>query len=383
MKDKKHIYTIFAIIGVFLILAIIADRVLQPKSFDKHGHYRWDAVNELNKLPVLNQNSATCSECHKDIYKSHEKDAHYSVPCVDCHGAGNLHVVFYRKGEEAKKITKEQAYLKKEFNFEGCLYCHRQLAARPSDFPQVNQKEHYKFMHVTDSTTKCIACHSPHEPLFLMTESRQSRLHPMVYKCTDCHKTKPTKNFYDVADHPKIFECKDCHSEIVKDFNDKPHHKYVECKTCHLLHKENETVGRMYKNGNAKFCLLCHENKPFKDTKYPPKVDWPSHIGNLHYLGQTDTKICLDCHTKQIHTMDLKLRGNPHPGNWKADHKKYAKADKSSCQNCHTKDFCMSCHKTEMPHPANWSDTHKDVVAKNGKQLCANCHKEDFCKQCH
>ncbi len=388
MKDKKHIVTVFAIIIVVLIIAIIADRLLQPKSFDQHGHYRWDAVNELQSQKIINQNINTCNECHNDIYQLHQKDAHYNVPCVDCHGAGNLHVSYYKKDADSKNISKQQAVLKKEFDFEGCLFCHRKLNARPSDFPQVNQKEHYKYMHIIDSTTKCIACHNPHEPIFLLTESRQSRLHPMVYKCTDCHKTKPEKDYYDVADHPKIFECKDCHAEIVKDFNTKPHHNEVECRTCHLFHKEDETIGRMYKNGNVKFCLLCHESKPFKDPKFPPKIEWTGHIGDLKHIEKTDTKICLDCHAKDIHKMDLTMRGNPHPGNWKAEHKKFAKKtfaakDKSACKNCHTKDYCMSCHQTEMPHPEDFMDNHKLLVARKGKKLCANCHNNDFCGQCH
>lgn len=389
MKDKKHIITVFGILLVVVVIAIFVDRMLQPKSYNKFGHYRWDAVGELQSQKIINQNIKTCAECHKNIYQLHEKDAHYSVPCVDCHGAGNLHVAFHRKDSTSKGITKEQAVMEKEFKLEGCLYCHRKLKARPSDFPQVDQKEHYKFLNVTNPDTKCIDCHSPHEPVFLLTEVQQSKLHPIVYKCTDCHATKPEKSFKEVADHPKIFECKDCHTEIVKDFETKPHHKYVECRTCHLFHKEGENIGRMYKNGNSKFCLLCHENKPFKDPKYPPKVKWPEHIGKLDYLVNINQKICLNCHTNQIHKMNLKSNPNPHANGWKADHKKYAKNDKNpsimnaACQSCHTKDFCISCHKVDIPHPDGFLDNHKNVVAKKGKAVCANCHKPEFCSQCH
>ncbi|MFH1049713.1 MAG: hypothetical protein V1779_02145 [bacterium] len=388
MKDKLHIITVFSIIFVLIIIAIIIDNLLQPKSFNEHGHFRWDAVNELLSQKVINQDINTCRECHQDIYQLHQKDAHYNVPCVDCHSAGNLHVSYHRHDADSKNITKEQAKLKKEFNFEGCLYCHRKLAARPTDFPQIDQKEHYKFMHVKDSNTKCIVCHSPHEPIFLLADSRQARVHPMVYKCTDCHTTKPEKNYYNVEDHPKIFECKDCHPDIVKDFETKPHHKYVECRTCHLFHKENETMGRMYKNGNAKFCLLCHESKPFKDSNYPPKIEWPSHIAKIKSISKLDTKICLDCHSRHIHKMELKLRGNPHAGNWKNVHAKFAKKtingkEKMTCSNCHTKDYCFDCHKLDMPHPEEFLDNHKATVEKKGKKLCENCHSQEFCTQCH
>ncbi|MBI5326258.1 MAG: hypothetical protein HZB41_13470 [Ignavibacteriae bacterium] len=263
------------------------------------------------------------------------------------------------------------------------------IKAKPSDFPQINQEEHYKFLKVKSLDTKCIECHSPHEPIFLLTEVKQSRLHPIVYKCTDCHEKKPAKDFNEVENHPKIFVCKDCHSEIVKSFEEKPHHNYVDCRTCHLFHRENDNVGRMYKNGNAKFCLLCHEKKDFKDGLYPPKVEWPNHLGNLKFLVNIDQKICLECHSNQIHIMDLKSNPNPHPNNWKFEHKKYVnkKSDIKqvyACGFCHTKNDCYSCHQLDMPHPDEFvQGGHKELVDKRGKQFCFRCHNQDFCSQCH
>lgn len=388
MKDKSHIYFIFSIILGLLIIAQIADWLLKPASFDKFGHYRWDAIGEIQSQKIVNQNTKVCSECHNDIFNLHEKDAHYNVPCVDCHGAGNLHVAFHKGGKDAKNITLKQAVLKKEYNLEGCLFCHRKLAARPKDFPQVDVEEHFKFLNVTDPKTKCTDCHSPHEPIFLLTDVRQSRLHPIVYRCNDCH-SKPVKPSYDdVPNHPKIFECKDCHAEIVNDFNQRPHHNYVECRTCHLFHKENETIGRIYKNGNAKFCLLCHEKKSFKSETYPPKIEWPSHIGKLGYIKEGDEKTCLNCHSNQIHKMVLGNSKSPHKGNWRKDHKKFAfnktnNKMNSSCNLCHQKDFCSSCHKLEMPHPENFAEVHKDIIQKKGKNLCYNCHGRQFCSTCH
>lgn len=422
LKDKKHIITVFSILIVLFIAGLISRKALQPKSFGLHGNYRWDANSEIMSKEMINQNSGTCGECHEKIYQLHNKDAHYSVPCVDCHGAGNVHVAYY-KGDSLKGTTKEQAYLKKEYNLEGCLFCHRKLKARPPDFPQVNQSEHYNFLHVNDIKTKCIECHSPHEPVFLLTEVSKSRIHPIVYRCTECHDIKPDKSPKEVPDHPTIFDCKDCHSKLVDDFSKRPHYKYVECRTCHLFHKENETTGRIYKNGNAKFCLLCHEKKPFKDEKYPPKIQWPDHVGNKDIIAKGDETICLNCHMDQVHEMNLKVDKNPHSDNWRTEHKDFAKTNrdvcqkchsvntcyschmknkpsshndkwrkghpefgsknKSSCENCHGKSSCNSCHKIEMPHPKDFGDTHKDVVSKKGRELCMKCHKENFCSECH
>ena len=422
MKDKLHIIVLFSILIVFFFAGLIIRSALRPESHGKYGNYRWDANNEIRSQKLLNQNSDVCGECHSEISHLKQKDAHYNVPCVDCHGAGNVHVAYY-KGDSLKGITKEKAFLQKEYNLEGCLYCHRKLKARPSDFPQIDQVEHYTFLKVHDLKTKCIECHSPHEPLFLLTDIQKSRVHPIVNKCTDCHKVKPEKSPKEVLDHPTVFECKDCHTEIVNEFSTKSHSKYVECRTCHQFHKENESAGRMFKNGNAKFCLLCHERKSFKDEKYPPKIDWPGHVGSPDIISKSDEKICLNCHENQVHKMNLTGSRNPHSENWQNQHREIAKQNQqvcqkchasntcitchmknkpsshkvdwlkkhkdagaknsSSCENCHRKNSCYSCHKLEMPHPKDFGDTHKDLIAQKGKTLCNNCHKVDFCKQCH
>lgn len=421
-KDKKHIISVLSVVAAIFVIAYFTGLLFRPESFGKHGNYRWNANQEILYQPVVNQESRVCSECHQDIYNLHEKDAHYNVPCVDCHGAGNIHVTYY-KGDSLGTITKEQAALKKEYNLEGCLYCHRKLKARPSDFPQINHEEHYKFLHVNDLKTKCIECHSPHEPIFLLTEVRQSRIHPIVYRCTECHDQKPEKSFREVKNHPAIFECVDCHPETVKDFSMRPHNNYVECRTCHLYHKENESTGRIYKNGNAKFCLLCHEKKPFKDENYPPKIEWPSHVGGEEIIRKSDEKICLSCHQDHVHKMNLTFEKNPHPANWSGEHVRFARQNTSLCQSCHSPGYCTSCHmrskpsshtsdwkkkhpkfgasnkqscevchgsnscnschRLDMPHPKDFGDNHKNVISQKGRDICSKCHNQEFCNQCH
>ena len=422
LKDKRHIIAIFSLVFLLMIIGLIIRKSLQPVSYGETGNYRWDANFEIMQQNVLNQNSNVCGECHKEILDYKQKDAHYNVPCVDCHGAGNVHVNYF-KGDSLKGITKESAFLKKEYNLEGCLYCHRKLKARPIDFPQIDQQEHYSFLKINDLKTKCIECHNPHQPLYLLTDIKKSRIHPIVYRCSDCHKNKPEKSPAEVENHPTVFECKDCHKEIVDDFNTKPHHNKVDCRTCHQFHKENESAGRIFKNGNAKFCLMCHEKKSFKDDKTPPKIEWPAHIGNTKIIAKSSEKICLTCHENKIHKMNSYKMENPHSVNWISGHKEFAlqnrsacqkchtentcischmknkpsthkidwlknhqgsgKKNPSSCENCHKKNSCYGCHKLEMPHPKDFGETHMNLISKKGKELCSNCHKEDFCNTCH
>ena len=128
-KEKKHIVIVFSIVIVIILIGVFGVRIFQPKSYGEHGHYRWDALSEIRSQKVITQSTTTCSECHNNIYQLHEKDAHYNVPCVDCHGPGNLHTAFHKGGEGAANITKEQAVMEKEYKLEGCLYCHRKLKA--------------------------------------------------------------------------------------------------------------------------------------------------------------------------------------------------------------------------------------------------------------
>lgn len=388
MKDKSHIIAIFSIIFVLILVALISKKLLQPDSFDKFGHYRWKALSEIENQKIINQNIKVCAECHNDIYQIHQKDAHYHVPCVDCHGAGDSHVAFHRDTSKSKSISKKQAEMPKKYNLEGCLFCHRKLAARPSDFPQIDKDKHFKFLKVTKPNTKCTDCHSPHQPIFLLTDVKNSRLHPIVYRCNDCHSKPVKKDYSKVEGHPKIFECKDCHAEIVKEFKQSPHNEYVECRTCHLFHKEDETIGRIYKNGNARFCLLCHEKKSFKDEIYPPKIVLKDHIKNLNYIDKMNEKLCLNCHQKQIHSMSYIKIQNPHNKNWRIEHKKFALVKSTStinttCISCHSRNFCIDCHKLEMPHTKDFLDSHLEIATKKGSTVCYNCHKKDFCNQCH
>ena len=138
----------------------------------------------MSEIPTI-QATETCQKCHNDIYILHEKDAHYNVPCVDCHGDGKLHTEYHQNTNDKTSIP-ISVRMPKEYNLEGCLYCHRKLKARPTDFPQIDKNQHYKFLNIIDSTTKCIECHNPHEPIFLLPEARKARLHPIVYKFFSC-----------------------------------------------------------------------------------------------------------------------------------------------------------------------------------------------------
>lgn len=312
--DIRHLKLVALILLLGGCGGLIGRAILTPASYGDEGHYRWDAVSEIAGLAVVNQSPAVCAKCHAPIAQLHDKDVHSRVPCNNCHGDGQAHVAYHEGAPETGVATPEAARMPKKFTLEGCLFCHRKLNAKPADFPQVDPAQHYAFLHVTDSATLCIACHSPHEPLFLATGVTEARLHPAVQTCEQCHDTRPAGNPHEVPAHPVIFECVDCHPAVVNDFRHRSHYPKIQCATCHQYHRESDNAGRMYKNGNVRFCLLCHARAPFKDPQMPPKIEWPLHLRNVGAPFSADRKVCIDCHEFQVHLRGLgvgRVRARP------------------------------------------------------------------------
>ena len=309
MENWGHVWRLLILIILVAVIAFTVQRLLRPEGYGEVGNYRVGGLYDTMAQDLVHQGKEVCGDCHDDILSVHEKDIHFGVNCEDCHGPGHLHVKYYLGEDDS--IIEEAAAMPKEYTLEGCLFCHRELVSRPRDFPQVDPAEHYRFLKVTEPNTRCIECHSPHEPLFLLTKVSEARIHPVIYECSDCHETEPQKDHRQVPDHPVIFVCKDCHPAVVKDF--KTHeHAFLRCTACHLFHQETESAGRIFKNGNRRFCLLCHEKKPFKSQEELPQIVSSEHLAeqaadfelDLATIQQ-DPRACLGCHFDFIHDSEL------------------------------------------------------------------------------
>lgn len=331
MKNDSHVKRIFAFLFLAAVLAFGIRHFLVPDTFGTIGHYRAGSLKDILNLSQVYQSKDACAPCHEDNYNLHKKDVHYNVQCENCHGPGNIHIAeivkFLKQNhqnpitsgrypkEALKLVPAKLAQMPKEYTLEGCLYCHRKLESRPHDFAQIDPKEHFKALHVIKDSIRCVECHNPHEPLYLLNPVSEARIHPAIYECDRCHTKPPEKSYKDVRNHPVIFQCEDCHTAIVQDFK-KREHASMRCTQCHLYHPENETSGRIYKNGNKQFCLLCHEKKAFKDQdKGPhglPQIDVTTHLEKMPGIMRKDAAsimnsktACLECHFNFIH--DAKL----------------------------------------------------------------------------
>lgn len=288
--DYRHAWRLFAAIGLLLVVAAGARALAIPDSFGDVGFYRAAALAEARERQPRHVGESTCRECHDEEADLHDKDVHLHVACETCHGPGGKHAEAEGEGNIIVPKGKEP-----------CLVCHRLDQARPGAFPQIRWEDHYKYVGVADTSVGCTACHNPHEPLFLDRDVSKARLHPLIHRCGDCHVGGMDEAQPKPEGHPATFECSYCHEAVVKDFADRTHQD-VRCTTCHLFVKDSEYAGRIIRDADPRFCLLCHREAPFRsDDAAPPSIEWPAHLEDVGEEDAKPTTPCIECHRDAIH----------------------------------------------------------------------------------
>ena len=287
--DYSHTYRLFGLLGVVIAGAVGAQQLLIPKTFGDYGFYRGGAVEAARAIPTKHVGKAVCNECHDDKVRLHDKDVHATVECESCHGPGAAHVNDPEKVHPLRPKGKE-----------ACLVCHRQMAARPGSFPQVRLEDHYALVGVKDPGVDCVQCHDPHEPLYMDRDVRTARLHPVIHRCRDCHTAAVREEQPRPAGHPAIFECGYCHAAVKKDFATRTHKKQP-CTNCHIFVAESESAGRIIRDADPRFCLLCHRAAPFRSDSAAPGIAWPAHLDDVGAAPGDRDKRCIDCHRDRIH----------------------------------------------------------------------------------
>lgn len=300
-RPSTHLLRGLVILLVGGSASLLLQASLVPETFGEYGHYRATALEEIAAQKPLFQGRDVCYECHDDIVDLVLKDTHHSVNCEDCHGPAQLHVAF-QMGEDDEGITEEMAVLPRNKDRSLCLLCHRRLHARPASFPQVVPEVHVGFLRKDGVEVDCVECHDPHEPIFLLTEASSARVHPVIQECFHCHDPVPETPLEEVEEHLPVFLCRSCHGELAEDAGERSHGG-LSCGTCHQYTKVSDTAGRIFKNGNVRFCLLCHADKPFKNEEAIPLVRWPDHLDEEKIADVDRAKSCIDCHWDKIHTM--------------------------------------------------------------------------------
>ncbi len=146
LKDKEHLARMAGLFLAGLVVFLIVRAFLVPQGFYEYGHFRAGALADNAARPVAFAGREACESCHPDIVEMRKGSRHATIGCEACHGALAKHA------DDPGSLKPVRPDARKV-----CLVCHRQEAAKPKGFPQVNPQEHM-------GGEPCNACHKPHHP---------------------------------------------------------------------------------------------------------------------------------------------------------------------------------------------------------------------------
>jgi hypothetical protein len=145
-KDREHLVRMAGLFLAGVVLFLVARSLLVPRDFYALGHFRTGALADSRARPMAYAGRETCETCHPDIAEERKGSRHAAIGCEACHGPLASHA------DDPARLKPVRPDAQKI-----CLTCHRQDAAKPTTFKQVNPQEHM-------GAEPCNACHKPHHP---------------------------------------------------------------------------------------------------------------------------------------------------------------------------------------------------------------------------
>ncbi len=195
----SHLVRAGLLLALFIVGFLFLRSVSTSVSIGFIGLSGGDNTRGWATLPVQNQSSSTCAECHEATNASWEASPHTSVSCESCHGSAKEHIEKARNEEEAPLALADGRDL--------CLTCHAELPSRPTDFPQVNRDDHGVL--VKNVRTSCASCHNPHSPGIPPEITHPLEDRPQCLVCHGPDEWKPVRTSHaDVTGA----DCLKCHS---------------------------------------------------------------------------------------------------------------------------------------------------------------------------
>jgi hypothetical protein len=193
-----HLTRVGLLVFLFVNAVLLARATSTVVSVEQLGITHGDNPREWAALPVVNQDAAVCAECHEPVNASWQIGDHAVVTCENCHGATKEHIEGARNGLEASLALPDARDL--------CLFCHAELAARPSDFPQVEVATHGGTGEIQQA--RCTSCHNPHHPGIPSAIPHEVKLPP---GCLDCHAKGRWVPVSDAHEGLTNRDCLTCH----------------------------------------------------------------------------------------------------------------------------------------------------------------------------
>lgn len=153
---SKHVFRAAILLLVGVVALILGRSLFVPDTWGESGWYRGAAVMEHRAKPVRHGGDQTCEPCHDIEYAEQKAGVHAPIRCELCHGPVALHVDL----EEGEKLGDMPIRRNREL----CELCHREQAARPAEFPQIDVRQHLIDYDVEPSPEVCFDCHEAHSP---------------------------------------------------------------------------------------------------------------------------------------------------------------------------------------------------------------------------
>lgn len=376
------------------------------------------ASAQQHPVPLeLNQDPATCVQCHEDRTKGKSVHSAIAMGCTSCHevrvNRDVTRVKLIKTTPVALCITchsdKKASSIKSKVHspaVRDCMDCHDAHVT-------ANKNQLLKPASGDKASNLCLSCHQTG----LNIAKGGSRHAALDMGCDTCHVTHKTGeagkrefDFHLTKDAPAL--CVGCHdpkdAAIVKAHQGQPFEKadclgchdphqsaqpklmakFVhaplagnQCDSCHAPAKDGKVL--LTKASSKELCLTCHSDKGELITK--AKVQHPGaagdcidchspHAGNAPGLPKTDgVNICLGCHTEQAE-----------------QHKKahlHQPAFEQGCATCHEPHggdnlhllraktpnaLCLECHGADTPKPVKIEAEHLVTIFDGKVKLPEN-----------
>jgi hypothetical protein len=167
----QHIKRLIGTFAVFIVLFLILQQILKPKTFGDLGHYRAKSIEENAAKALHYAGTENCTNCHDSLRMDKADGFHALLKCEVCHGPGLKHALY--AGKFVGVPLPDSLLLHKPSERKDCAICHQKNAARTkilfdtidnTVIRQIDAMKHKLIDKKTGLERKCIDCHNPHQP---------------------------------------------------------------------------------------------------------------------------------------------------------------------------------------------------------------------------
>jgi hypothetical protein len=291
--------------------------------------------------------------------------------------------------------------------------------AKKVEKEQQAQRPEPEFPHSihVDQGIECKDCHAGMDKATSLTQQHL----PTSEKCSECHEgydapkpgPLPQRINFSHAKHlgqPAVAgKCDTCHKKLPEMGEPRWSMPMDTCTSCHK-HQADFNEGR---------CRPCHVDLKgyFPERAYSHQGDWIRLHGPLARPSAEscaqchDQPYCAECHSATTAAARPSIifpeeveRGFIHRGDYVSRHMVEAASDPASCQRCHGRKYCETCHEQqnlqgvlgagripESHAKIGWANDrasgnfHGDAARRNITS-CAACHDQgadSLCVACH